>query len=226
MFGNQIITIFNSYFPNSKPFQIGNIPNPLAPSTKCAVIRHEWSRSGNIIITKSSRLEGWTLPTGAEMIRRTDVLDHNEKVLDHYETKETTTRKLVGNVKVLKGRRPLGNGEYEDIYETRPAYINQTQTVKVPIYKSQPVYKTKYVYVVRNMTKKSFSISASDKNPHWPKMAPDCQRANLTETYTLVVKDPSNYQFKVSVDFTVWQRTNPGDSIMLQKTGDEYKPIE
>ena len=230
--------LFICLFPNVFSFQstiLDNLkkieakvnPNPNSPVSKVAVIGHEWSRSGSVGYYKTSNKEGWELPADAELIKSTQVIHHYEKTLDHYETKEHNVRTQVGTLKVLKERRDLGNGKYEDIYETRPAYTNKVESEEVPVYTSKPVYRTKYVYrSPKWITTRSFDYHEKNNKPYWPQLTQSTQLGNITQDYLLLVKLKDGQEAKVSVGFERWQRINPGESVEIQQTDKGYQIVE
>lgn len=116
-----------------------------------------WNRSISLEKYITLTENGWSVPHGGRTKSVTRKHHHDEKILDHYETKVRQLSKRVfshnerksrtvseryqsGTERYHSGTRSLGNGRFEKTYSTRPTYSTRTKTV----YDTVPVYKTVY----------------------------------------------------------------------------------
>lgn len=152
------------------------------------------------------------------MLRQERAVHHKEKVQTGTREREETYTEQVktGTERVKVGTRDLGNGYFEDVYEDRPVYesVTRTRTVQEPIYKEQPVYKTRYTFTVdRWVDVKLLEAAGDNQRPMWPAFATGAKdRAGTRiEKYTIRFRDSSGrtytYEPKTEAE---WRSFRPG----------------
>ena len=187
---------------------------------KTTVNGFQWSRTIVVEEERTFKESGWDTPVGARVYRTNQEIHHYEDVFDHYEYKEVTkTRKEYSHDKITYDYIDNGNGTTTEVKYSEPVYVdvNYTETEKIPVYREEPVYKTKYYYEIdRYIDIYDSKSSGNDKNPYW------------NENYTLGLKQRDteryeNYVVKydngdsLNLDYTEWYNTDLGDAIELTK---------
>ena len=152
-----------------------------------------WERTIEIEQRRPVKEDGWSLPAGATLIRKYRDIHHYDKVLDHYENRTKMVKVKVGEERYVCGKKDLGNGYFEDKYCTRPKYEQRKEEVREPVYRKEPVYKTKYEYTVFKWLKDHTNKADGKQKPaRWPEGPPqgkDWRAGKKTETYTVHMKD-------------------------------------
>lgn len=162
--------------------------------------------------------EDWSLPNGATLQQTFRDVHHYEQVLVGYETKYRTVEKPAGTERIKVGVRDLGNGYFEDIYETRTVYKTVREAYQEPVYKSVPVYATKYRYeIYRWKPDKVYRSQGRDASPKWPDTVPPItnthREAERFEKYILHFKDERENEFSDECSLDFWQSVKDGDAI-------------
>jgi hypothetical protein len=119
--------------------------------------------------------------------------------------------KPAGTKRVKVGVRDLGNGYFEDIYETQTVYKTVRESYQEPVYKSVPVYATKYRYeIYRWKPDKVYRTSGRDTSPKWSDAVPPItnthREAERYEKYVLHFKDERGNEFSDECSFERWQK--------------------
>jgi hypothetical protein len=130
----------------------------------------EWERSIAVEAFRAVRDEAWEgeLPSGARVLSRSRKAHHNE-------------REQVGSERVKVGVKDLGNGFFEDVYESRP------------VYRERPVYRNRVVYEVeRWVPARNERASGTDASPQWPSLtlARGEREGPRSESYVVVLQGP------------------------------------
>lgn len=189
--------------------------------TTVEVSGHSWTRTIDIEAYRQVQEEDWTLPSQGEMIRSFSAIHHYDKILDHYESRTRSVRVKVGEERYACGKIDKGNGYFQTKYCSRPVYQNRQESYQEPVYRNDPVYRTKYVYnIYRWKLDRTNRASGSDKNPKWPEGAPPQNVQNdkwregkKTEKYLLYVTDKKGKKHEMEVDFRIWNKYNVGDKM-------------
>ncbi|MCS6989652.1 MAG: zinc finger Ran-binding domain-containing protein [Chloroherpetonaceae bacterium] len=165
--------------------------------------------------------EGWSVPSGAKLIKSFQDVHHYEQVLAGYETRYRDVKKPVGTERVKVGARDLGNGYFEDIYETRTIYKTVREPYEEPVYRSVPVYATKHRYeIYRWKPDQVYRATGRDLSPQWPNVPPATQthrEAERRETYILHFKDERDNEFSEECDFDFWKSVKDGDRVRAER---------
>lgn len=189
-----------------------------------------WERTIAVEAYRTERIEDWSLPPDARLIRQREEIHHYEQVLDHYETRtrDVSDQVQVGTETYVCGQRDLGNGMFEDRECSRPIYETRwrTETYEEPIYRDEPVYRTKYTYDIDQWVyDRTERRAGTNSDPsEWPSVSefqgvPVVGRSERagerTETYTVSVVSQSGTSYDVVVDAAEWERYRVGQSLTL-----------
>ena len=107
----------------------------------------EWERSIPVQAQRLQREEAWddAVPAGA-------------RVIGSRQEVRRTEHEKVGTRKVKVGKKDLGNGFFEDVYEDQP------------VYKDRPVYGRKVTFeILRWVDARVDRASGQDQSPYWPR---------------------------------------------------------
>ncbi len=180
--------------------ETGN-PTP-APSSEAEegwkVTALDWERSIQIEAYREFEENGWSLPTGAELVSEREEIrtyrqemvgshaeDYEEQVYDHVE--------IVGYNQGVQG-----NGTVKLVPIIEPMYRTETRSREVPDYISVPVMDTKYYYKTRRWTlTRTVTASGNDHNPFWPDLnladnEREAEKDSRCEIYRVEVKNTKN----------------------------------
>ena len=206
------------------------------PITRNAVIEgFTWERVIDIEEFTLCHEDDWSIPPGAKVTDEKQEIHHYDRVLDHYETK---TRQV--SHQEFDGYdthyQDLGNGQARTIQTPRYKTVYTTETYQEPVYKSVPVYRTKYYYdigrwkIVDNLT-----TMGNDKDPYWyitelptnidnPDYG-DRKQGSRTESYIAIIRDESGKIQTKSYDYDEWKKLNINDKIQYKSFRFSYKPL-
>ena len=144
------------------------------------------------------------------------------------ETKtETVTEKVKSGTKKVKvGVKDLGNGYFEDVYETKPVYKDVTKTVtkEVPVYKDEPVYKNKITYEVDRwqVNRRERAYGTGDDAPYWPEITLEEgeREGNKIEKYMVALIGPkgNTYDYEAPSE-AEWRKFQVGKSYKAKISG-------
>lgn len=155
------------------------------------VVGVQWERTQEIEILRTEREEDWSVPAAGRLVDSRRAVHHYEQVLDHYETRTRTVYEPDWDSSsdsgsggydswsggdsssydsTPTGTRDLGNGFFEDTYDVGRLQATRTETYQEPIYRSEPVYRTKYTYDIdRWRHSRNVRAAGRDHNPRWPR---------------------------------------------------------
>lgn len=190
--------------------------------TTVVVTAHEWAREIRTEKFVPVVEEDWSVPSGAKVIKSFRDIHHYDKILAGYETKYREVEKPAGTKRVKVGVRDLGNGYFEDIYETRTVYKTVRESYEEPVYRSVPVYATKYRYeIYRWKPDQVYRTAGRDLSPHWATSVPPNSNAHREseriEKYVLHFKDERGNEFSEECDFEFWKSVKDGDALKAER---------
>ena len=181
-----------------------------------------WERSIAIEIEKTFDESGWSLPSGAKLQYEKEEIRSYNKVIDHYEEKSRQVKKerFLRNESYVAGYKDLGNGQFKEIVKERPVYETyyETEYYKEPVYKSVPVYDTKYYYKIDRWVKsRTVESSGSDKEPYWGEvnLSKKERQGSKNEAYYIFATFEEE-QKRYSLDFSEWENCNEGDILEVK----------
>ena len=176
----------------------------------------------------------WSLPTNATLLKKSREIHHYNKVSDGYETKTRTVQVKVGERQVKTGVKDLGNGYYEDIYESESIYEDKTETYQEEKFKEVPVYETKYTYeIYRWVAQMPLTSAGSGINityhPNFNLIVSDSNfKITKTQiTHFIQIKDAENEITKHEVSEPFWTKYSDGTSIKAERSAfGDYSEFE
>ena len=206
---------------------------PFTPkNVDLAIDSFSWARE--IIIEESyiSSESDWNLPTGAELdCTKTEIRSYKQ-VVDHYETKTRTASRLVQDgYNVTYSYRDNGNGSFDQIEHKTPKYKTEyyQETYQDPVYRSEPVYDTKYYYQIKRWREcDRVKTSGSDRSPYFGDvdLAQGQRQGDKIERYYVHGYDTNDENHELSkyqTDYNIWtQLPNAGNTITLKITANNY----
>ncbi len=192
-----------------------------------------WERQ---IATEQERLveeEAWSLPSQGTLIRSFRDIHHYDKILSHYETRTRSKQRATGTEQYVCGKRDLGNGYFEDKYCDRTIYETYEENYEEPVYRQEPVYRTKYRYSIYRWQKAPpLTAQGQDHDPQWPNtnavdQDPRRRPTQKTGTYSITVRDEKGAQHEHALSFEQWQALEKGRELKAKRgasTG-EYRGL-
>lgn len=188
------------------------------------VVSFDWERTIKVEEYKLVEEEGWSVPSGGTETSSFEAIHHYDQVLDRYETRTKTEQRAVGSEQYACGTRDLGNGYFEDKYCTRTIYESYEVSYEEPIYRKEPVYATKYRYLIyRWKSIAPLKSSGKDKEPHWPntnhiKLNPTHFReGKRKDIYRVQVLDEENILQNDKVPEKIWNKLSVGDRLAAKR---------
>ena len=187
---------------------------------KTIVNGFSWSR--NIVIEEERTFNesGWSIPAGARVYKTNKEVYDYKDVLDHYEYKEVTkTHKEYSHDEITYDYIDNGNGTTTEVKYSEPIYVDveYTETEEVPVYRKEPVYKTKYYYEIDRYIDIYESKSAgNDKNPYWNESYELKNKQRDTERYENYVVKYDNGD-SCNLGYNQWLDTKLGDTVEITK---------
>ncbi len=178
-----------------------------------------WARSIDIEEYRTVRESDWSVPSGGRIQYTQQEIHHYDTVLDHYDTVTKSRQVITGSHEIVTGYSDLGNGYFEEITSTVYDFGTEYYTEQEPVYRQDPVYRTKYYYDIERW-KYDYTVKsgAHDKEPYWPEytLEDDKHRAGLkSQSYkiTAVYEDKSdNY----SMNYNDWIETSIDDQLHVK----------
>ncbi|HEX2095355.1 MAG TPA: Ran-binding zinc finger domain-containing protein [Longimicrobiaceae bacterium] len=193
-----------------------------------------WERTVAVERYRTVEEEGWSLPEGGREIRHWQDVHHHEQVFDHYETRTRQVSEQVpsGTETYVCGTVDHGNGYFSDRECTRTTYTTQyhTETYQEPVYRSEPVYATRYRYEIERWMPERTARAAGreGEEPKWPD--PGLKRQEREgrrgEVYTLTFVDEEGKVYTRQVPRDVWDRHRRGQQVTLRVySGGEFEIV-
>lgn len=185
-----------------------------------------WERTVPIEAFRTVTEDAWEneLPAGARVLSRNREIRGYNKVQIGTETKTRTVseRVQVGTESVKVGTRDLGNGYFEDVYEDRPVYENQSseETYEEPVYRQDPIYAIKVRYEIEKwVPAREEKAAAEDHAAEWPelRLADNEREGQRKETYEVRFVDADGDRFVYKpADEAEWRRFAGGSSVRAE----------
>ena len=167
-------------------------------SATLTVAEATWERSIHIEKLATFVESPWEgeVPAGARVLSQETALHHMQPVQTGTtsRTREVPRQIQTGTEQVKTGVRDLGNGYFEDVYESRPVYEtrNETETYEEPILAQVPVMRTRYkVEVDRWVDAREARLRGAGNPPHWPEtnLVEKEREGKRTEIYRVRFRD-------------------------------------
>ena len=196
-----------------------------------AISGFAWQRSVTVEEIQTFSESGWSLPSGARQTGAQRELYGYQDVLDHYETVyQTRTRKVFDHYETSYDYTDNGNGTFSEHAVQTPVYRTEQyqEPVQRPVYRSEPVYQTKYYYDIdRWVEVQTYTTGAEDHEAYWSKdyTLGDRQRdTQRDEYYYTIYSDGARER----VPYEKWEQQNVGDGLHIKRCllGIEYSRVE
>ena len=173
-----------------------------------------WQRSIDVEEYRTVRESDWSVPIGGRTQYTRQEIHHYDTVLDHYET-VTRSRTVVTGSHTEYSTRDLGNGYFEEVPHTVYDYGTEYYTEQEPVYRQDPVYRTKYYYdIERWIYDHSVTSGAHDKNPYWPEveLEQNERQGSRHENYIVTaVYDEKSANY--TMNYSEWEAVSIGDEL-------------
>lgn len=194
------------------------------PVTRQATVEgFAWERSIDVEEYKLYHESDWDVPSGAKVTSQHEEIHHYAQVFDHNETKQRTVSE-----EVQDGYETtyvdLGNGQAEVVQTPKYKTVYHTEEYEEPVYKSVPVYRTKYYYDIgRWETTTELTTCGYDKEPYWyntdlptyvsnPSYG-DKKQGDREETYSAIITDENGNEHNVNYKYSEWIELRLEDEI-------------
>lgn len=206
------------------------------PITRTATVTgFSWERTIDVETFTECHESGWSVPNGAQVTKQKSEIHHYDKVLDHYETKtkKVAHREQDGYTTTYKD---LGNGQSKVVRTPKYKTVYKTETYKEPVYRQEPVYRTKYYYDIGRWKETNTLCTAGiDQQPYWkdteiaesvtnPKYE-DQQLGDRHEEYSVRIKDDKGKNQMVPYNYDDWKQLEIGSEIKYKTFRFSQKPL-
>ena len=183
-----------------------------------------WERSVQIEEYKLVEDSDWSLPSDAvELIKKEKEIHHYDKVFDHYETvSEQKSREVLDGYDTYTTYEDNGDGTFDVVEHKTPRYKTEyyTETHQEPVYRNEPVYKTKYYYTIWKWVYARTIDAKGNSKPYWPdvKYSKNEREGKKTEKYFVsgvVKKKEKKYQCK----YDIWKQFERNKTYQVKTQG-------
>lgn len=182
-----------------------------------------WERCITIEELKTFDESDWSLPSGARLHYTQEELYGYEQVLDHYDTKtRQCSREVQDGYDIYYTYQDNGNGTFTEVEHSTPKYRTEyyTEEYQEPVYRDEPIYKTKYYYEIDIwIAVDYYKSSGQDKNPWWNDdySLKEKQIDIFSENYYIHFVNSKNKEYKDSVNISQWENVSTGDSMTVKR---------
>ena len=165
-----------------------------------------WTRRIEIEEYKTISESGWNLPAGARIIYKGREIKSYIKVLDHYETQTANPNS--------------------------PTISAEQGEKKIPVYRNDPVYATKYYYTIERWKyARTEVVSGLNDEPYWPELSLSDKEREGKRTQNYSVKlystlDGKKTEKSYSISYDLWQQLKLNDEIIITVSNGRITSIE
>lgn len=183
-----------------------------------------WRREIDIETNTLVEDSGWSVPADAvEVLYTRREIHHYDHVIDHYKTvTEQKSRQVFDGYDVTYTYRDLGNGFAEQVEHKTPKYRTEyyTETHEEPVYRDDPVYKTKYYYTIWKYIYDHTVTTAGNRDidPYWGEYTfiGDQREGGRRETYQLIYLKKDKEKTANIKDIDMWYQFNIGETYKVK----------
>lgn len=181
-----------------------------------------WNRNIGLEEYKTVQESDWTVPTDGRVYDSKTEIRSYRQVLDHYETKTVQrSRQVLDHYETEYSYSDNGNGTFTEHTSQRPVYRTEyyTETYEDPVYRSEPVYDTKYYYDIERWidTNQSFPSSGHDQNPYWNETYMPLKKSfrdiKRTEKYEVYYDNDTDEE----KPYSEWKEMSIGDELIQKR---------
>ncbi len=184
------------------------------------VVGSHWERKIEVerylLLTESD----WSVPSGGKLISQHQAIHHYVKIQTGTVTKTRDIQVKVGTETYVCGKRDLGNGYFEDEYCTRDVYETRTETYEEPVYREDPIYRTKYTYSIWRW-KKSEPLKKGGGNfkANWPVVSGEKIRpTDSIEKYSITIITHKGTKKEEKLKYNKWKNIEMHDKLKAKKS--------
>ena len=183
------------------------------------IIDKTWERQVEVEEYRTLHEEDWSIPSGGRMTGSYRAIHHYEDVLDHYDTVTKSRTVPDGGHYESDGYTDNGDGTFTEHSHWVTDYKTEYYTEQEPVYRSEPVYQTKYQYDIERWVFDYYeTTSGHDDEPYFasPKLDSRHRTGHTTETYHITAtyeKRGKTITDIYTMDFASWKTVEIGTTI-------------
>lgn len=196
------------------------------------ITEKSWSREIQIEEYKVVRQSDWSLPADGKLAYTKEEIYTYNQILDHYEeVTEQKSEQYISGYETIDNYVDLGNGYYENRSYQKPIYSTRyyTETYQKPVYRSEPVYKTKYYYDAERWVYVRSVTAEGNEEPYWPdsqSLKDNEREGNKIEKYFITGVDKKNQKNTYNISYDLWNQLSVGDKAKLFISGQNVQEIK
>lgn len=183
-----------------------------------------WRREIDIETNTLVEDSDWSVPEDAvEVLYTQREVHHYNHVIDHYMTiTEQKSRQVFDGYDITYTYRDLGNGFAEQVEHQTPRYRTEyyTETHQEPVYRDDPVYRTKYYYTIWRYVY-DYTVTTSgtrETDPFWGEyvFVGDQREGNRREYYELTYPEKNKTKTATIKDIDMWYQFEIGQTYQVK----------
>lgn len=213
-------------------FLILGISSIFTPKQYEGVIAEKsWERSVEIEEYKTFRESGWSLPAQARLAYSSTEIRSYNQVFDHYEERSRQVSYQVQDGYDVT-YSDNGNGTFTEHQTPKYRTEYRTEYYQEPIYRSEPVYDTKYYYDIdRWVYGRSVDTSGSEDDPYWgdvtlQKKEREGQKNEVYKVFVEVRKKDKSKIYTYSCPQSEWETYPAGTNVQITVTAGILTNVE
>lgn len=187
-----------------------------------------WERSVEVEVYKEVEENSWELPADAYDVTTRQEIYAYDHVLDHYETRtRQVSERVLDGYDISYSYRDLGNGHFEQVENRTPRYRTEyhTETYQEPIYRDDPIYKTRYYYLVMRWVSDHWETTSGENDePYFADVAVSAMVRTGSQTEDYRVTDTKGKTYRAAYD--IWKKLHAGDHVKAKVQFGEIIEIE
>lgn len=185
---------------------------------KAEVSGTAWAREIDIEAYRTVQESDWTVPSGGRVYDEKTEIHHYRDVLDHYVTRtRQVSEQVYDGEDTHTSYTDNGDGTFTESTYSTPRYRTEyhTETYEEPVYRSEPVYATKYYYDIDKwIVDREEKSEGADNEPYWPEytLAENERTGYIGEAYILAVRVKDKV-YRTSLPLEWWEPFHKGDKV-------------
>ena len=194
--------------------------NMMPKERNLTITAKNWERSVAVEHLNTVREEDWSVPAGGRMVGSYRAVHHYQQVLDHYETVQRSRQVPNGGHNEVTGYRDNGDGTFSEVTTWVTDYTTEYYTEQEPVYRSEPVYATKYQYDIERWQFDHNEVTqGGDDEPYFAnidrseKVRANGSNEKYTVTGTYEAKKGQTTEGTWTVSYDDWTSLRVGQSI-------------
>ena len=191
--------------------------------TDATILDKTWERSVTVEQYRTFHESDWYVPAGGRETDHYLDIHHYEQVLDHYNTVTRSREVPDGGHYEVTGYTNNGDGTFDEVTTYVTDYRTEYYTEEEPVYRSEPVYQTKYEYDIERWAfDHTETTSGHSDEPYYatPESKVGFRTNGSSEHYEIVVSCNNRFGKTIStscsLDYNEWASLNVGDTIPVK----------